>query len=360
LDSAARRIEVSTAPAIALTLGDPAGIGPEIVVKALTSGDLGPWRPLIVGSPAVLRAAVHQLGMRAEIIVTDTPPAEPPAAGRLYCHPAALEGAPPVDPGAVSAESGRQAVAAIEAAVGLCTAGRCAALVTAPIHKRAIHLAGSPYPGHTEMLAALTDSREVAMMLVGGPLRVALVTIHEPLAAVPELVTGPRIESVTRLTHAFCRRLGMARPRIAVAGLNPHAGEGGDMGREEIDTIAPAVTRLVGDGIAVTGPLPADTLFHAAYRGDFDAVVAMYHDQGLAPLKMIAFDDGVNTTLGLPFPRTSPDHGTALEIAGRRVARPDSLIAAIRLACGLLRRPQKRCFAPPGRCGNGAGLRVQR
>jgi len=326
---------VSAGPAIALTLGDPAGIGPEIVAKALTSGDLPPWRPLVVGPPAALRAAVHQLGVSAEVVVSDTPPAAPPATGRLYCHPAGLEGAAAITPGAVSAESGSQAVAAIEAAVHLCSGGDCAALVTAPIHKRAIHLADSPYPGHTEMLAALTNTGEVAMMLTGGPLRVALVTIHEPLARVPGLVTGGRIESVTRLTHAFCRRLGIARPRIAVAGLNPHAGEGGDMGREEIDTIAPAVARLRAAGLEITGPLPADTLFHAAYRGDFDAVVAMYHDQGLAPLKMIAFDDGVNTTLGLPFPRTSPDHGTALEIAGKGVARPDSLIAAIRLACEL-------------------------
>ncbi len=324
-----------TAPAIALTLGDPAGIGPEIAVKALTSGALPPCRPLVVGPPAALRAAVRRLQMSAEVVVADRPPAAPPEAGLLHCHPAGLEGAPPVTPGAVSAESGRQAVAAIEAAVDLCNVGACAALVTAPIHKRAIHLAGSPYPGHTEMVAALTDTDEVAMMLVGGPLRVALVTIHEPLARVPDLVTGGRIESVTRLTHAFCRRLGIARPRIAVAGLNPHAGEGGDMGSEEIDTIGPAVARLVAEGLAATGPLPADTLFHAAYRGDFDAIVAMYHDQGLAPLKMVAFDDGVNTTLGLPFPRTSPDHGTALEIAGKGVARPDSLIAAIRLACDL-------------------------
>jgi len=326
---------VSAPPAIALTLGDPAGIGPEIVVKALTSGVLPPCRPLVVGPPGPLRAAARQLGVRAEVVVAETPPAEPPDGGRLYCLPAGLEGAPPVTPGEVSAESGRQAVAAIEAGVALCTAGDCAALATAPIHKRAIHLAGSPYPGHTEMLAALTHSDEVAMLLTGGPLRVALVTIHEPLARVPSLVTGARIESVTRLTHVFCGRLGIDHPRIAVAGLNPHAGEGGDMGREEIDTIAPAVARLTAAGVPVTGPLPADTLFHAAYHGAFDAIVAMYHDQGLAPLKMVAFDDGVNTTLGLPFPRTSPDHGTALEIAGQGVARPDSMIAAIRLACTL-------------------------
>jgi len=330
---------VSAPPAIALTLGDPAGIGPEIVVKALTDGALPPCRPLVVGPPGPLRAAVRQLGVSAEVVVAETPPAGEPTAGRLYCHPAGLEGAPPVTPGEVSAESGRQAVTAIEAAVALCNAGDCAALVTAPIHKRAIHLAGSPYPGHTEMLAVLTDTGEVAMLLTGGPLRVALVTIHEPLARVPGLVTGARIESVVRLTHAFCGRLGIDHPRIAVAGLNPHAGEGGDMGREEIDTIGPAVARLTAAGIPVTGPLPADTLFHAAYHGAFDAIVAMYHDQGLAPLKMVAFDDGVNTTLGLPFPRTSPDHGTALEIAGCGVARPDSLIAAIRLACQLTSTP---------------------
>ena len=322
-------------PAIALTLGDPAGIGPEIVVQALTANPLPPCRPLVVGSPATLRAAVRCLGIAAEVVVSEVPPATPPPPGLFYCHPAGLAQAPWIPPGAVSAESGRQAVAAIEQAVALCSAGRCCALVTAPIHKRAIHLAGSPYPGHTEMLAALTHTREVAMLLTAPPLRVALVTIHEPLARVPALVTGPRIEAVTRLTHAFCLRLGIQTPRIAIAGLNPHAGEGGDMGREEIDILAPAVARLAAAGLAVSGPLPADTLFYAAYHGAWDAIVAMYHDQGLAPLKMVAFDDGVNTTLGLPFPRTSPDHGTALEIAGQGVARPASMIAALRLACTL-------------------------
>jgi 4-hydroxythreonine-4-phosphate dehydrogenase len=168
------------------------------------------------------------------------------------------------------------------------------------------------------------------MMLVGGPLRVALVTIHEPLARVPKLITGRRIREVIELTEDFCRRLGIRHPRIGVAGLNPHAGEGGRIGDEERRIIAPAVRRT-----RATGPWPADTLFHKAYRGEFDAVVAMYHDQGLAPLKMIAFDTGVNLTLGLPIIRTSPDHGTARDIAGKGIARPDSMIAAINLAAQL-------------------------
>ncbi len=326
---------MSLPPALALTLGDPAGIGPEIVVRALSGGHLPPCRPLVVGAPAVLEAAVARLGMAATVTLCDTPPATPTPPGHLCCHPAGLEQARAVPPGTVSPESGRQALAAIEQGIALCRAGICDALVTAPIHKRAIHLAGSPYPGHTEMLAARTESPEVAMLLAGGPLRVSLVTIHEPLARVPSRVTRERIVAVTRLTHDFCRRLGIERPRIAVAGLNPHAGEGGEMGREEIDTIEPAVAQLAAEGMAVVGPLPADTLFHAAYRGGHDAVVAMYHDQGLAPLKMVAFHEGVNTTLGLPFPRTSPDHGTAMEIAGQGIARPDSMIAAIRLACEL-------------------------
>jgi 4-hydroxythreonine-4-phosphate dehydrogenase len=173
------------------------------------------------------------------------------------------------------------------------------------------------------------------MMLVGGPLRVALATIHVPLAKVPRLLSAKRIAEVIELSDDACKRLGIARPRIGVAGLNPHAGEGGLLGDEERRIIAPAIRRAAGKKIDVTGPWPADTLFHKAYHGEFDAVVAMYHDQGLAPLKMIAFDTGVNLTLGLPFVRTSPDHGTAFDIAGKGIAKPDSLIAAINLAAEL-------------------------
>jgi len=325
-------------PAVAITLGDPAGIGPEIVVKALTSPERPTCRPLVCGSPVEVRRAIERLGVDVAVMVQETPPATEPFTGTLYCHPAGIEDGAPVTPGQASAVAGRQAVAAVETATALCLAGEADALVTAPIHKRAIHLAGVAYPGHTEMLAALTGSDEVAMMLVGGPLRVSLVTIHEPLAAVASLITAERISSVTRLTHRWLVDAGMVAPRIAVCGLNPHAGEEGDIGHEESQIIAPALAALRAAGIAVSGPFPADTLFHSAYRGDYDAVIAMYHDQGLTPLKMIAFDEGVNVTLGLPFPRTSPDHGTAFSIAGQGIARPDSFLAALRLAVASLHR----------------------
>lgn len=260
-------------PRIGITLGDPAGIGPEIVQKALRSGKL-------------------DRRFDYEIIPGNTP---------------------------------RQA---LTTGARRCLAGELAALVTGPIAKRQV----APWPGQTEFLAHLSGTKKFAMMLVGGPLRVSLVTIHEPLTRVPSLITGRRIREVVELTEDFCHRIGILRPRIGVAGLNPHAGEDGRIGTEERRIIAPAVRRTRG-----TGPWPADTLFHKHYRGDFDAVVAMYHDQGLAPLKMIAFDTGVNLTLGLPFIRTSPDHGTAPDIAGKGIARPGSLIAAINLAARLAR-----------------------
>jgi len=263
---------MSPRPRIGITLGDPAGIGPEIVAKALHSGKLD----------------------------------------RRYDYEI-IHGTP------------RQA---LEAGARRCLAGELAALVTGPIAKRQI----APWPGQTEFLAHVAGTKKFAMLLTGGPLRVALVTTHAPLRKVAGLITSRRIREVIELTEDFCRRVGIKRPRIGVAGLNPHAGEGGLLGDEERRVIAPAVKRT-----RATGPLPADTLFHKAYRGEFDAVVAMYHDQGLAPLKMIAFDAGVNVTLGLPFVRTSPDHGTARDIAGKGIARPDSMIAAINLAAKLAR-----------------------
>ena len=269
-------------PRIGITLGDPAGIGPEIVAKALASGQLDRHFDYeVIGDPRTNRRA--------------------------------------------------DAADWVMAGARRCLAGELAALVTGPVTKELV----APWPGQTEMLAHLSRTKKFAMMLVGGPLRVALVTIHVPLARVPKLITARKILEVTELSHALCRRLGIARPRIGVAALNPHAGESGRFGTEEKRIIAPAVRRADRQLGGVTGPWPADTLFHKAYHGGFDAVVAMYHDQGLAPLKMIAFDQGVNLTLGLPFVRTSPDHGTAFDIAGQGIARPDSLIAAINLAARL-------------------------
>ena len=276
-------------PRIAITLGDVAGIGPEIVAKALASGRI----PRQFDYEIIGNARTRRRADAADWVV-----------------------------------SGARR----------CLSGELAALVTGPISKTLLLEAGYDFPGQTELLAHLARAKRYAMMLVGGPLRVALVTIHVPLAKVAGLISAARIRQVIELTHHGCRRLGVARPRIGVAGRNPHAGEGGLFGDEEKRIIAPAIRRAARQGIAASGPWPADTLFYQAYRGEFDAVVAMYHDQGLAPLKMIAFDAGVNLTLGLPLVRTSPDHGTARDIAGKGVARPDSMIAAINLAAQLASR----------------------
>jgi 4-hydroxythreonine-4-phosphate dehydrogenase len=271
---------------IGITLGDVAGIGPEIVVKAIASRKLdGRFDYEVIGNARTKRRA--------------------------------------------------DAVDWIVQGAKRCLAGDLAALVTAPISKGLLREAGYHFEGHTELLAHIASTKRFAMMLVGGPLRVSLATIHVPLAKVPRLLSEQRIIEVLELSHDVCRRFGIKRPLIGVAGLNPHAGEGGLLGTEEQRIIAPAIRRAGRKGINAVGPLPADTLFHKAYQGDFHAVVAMYHDQGLAPLKMIAFDSGVNLTLGLPFVRTSPDHGTAFDIAGKGIAKPDSMIAAINLAAQL-------------------------
>ncbi len=247
---------------IGITLGDPAGIGPEVVAKALASGKLNkPCDYEVIGDV--------RTGRRADAVDW------------------VVEGA------------------------RRCLSHELDALVTAPLSKGLLRKAGYRFEGHTELLAHVSHTKKFAMMLVGGPLRVALVTIHTPLAKVPRLISTGKILNVVELSHDACKRFGIKRPRIGVAALNPHAGEGGLFGNEERRIIAPAVRRLARQGLDVTGPWPADTLFHRAYQGEFDAVVAMYHDQGLVPLKMIAFDTGVNLTLGLPFVRTSPDHGTA-------------------------------------------------
>ena len=276
-------------PRIGITLGDPAGIGPEVVAKALKSGRLDRrFDYEIIGDSRTKR--------RADAVVW------------------VVEGAK------------------------RCLAGELAALATAPITKELLHRAGYPFVGQTELLAHISHTKRFAMMLAGGPLRVALVTIHTPLRHVAKLITARKIVEVIELSDQICRRFGVHRPRIAVAGLNPHAGEGGLLGDEERRIIAPAVKRAARRGIVVSGPHSADTLFYRAAHGEFDAIVAMYHDQGLGPLKLIAFDNGVNLTLGLPFVRTSPDHGTAPDIAGKGVARPDGMIAAINVAARLAAR----------------------
>jgi 4-hydroxythreonine-4-phosphate dehydrogenase len=228
-------------------------------------------------------------------------------------------------------------IAVIERAVALVQAGAASAICTAPIHKKALKDgAGFAFPGHTEFLAHLAGGCEVVMMLASPLLRVVPVTIHIPLAEVPKALTAGLLEAAIRITDAGLRRdFGIARPRLAVAGLNPHAGEGGAMGQEEITLIAPVLARMRAEGFDLAGPASADTMFHARARAGYDVAICMYHDQALIPIKTLDFDGGVNVTLGLPFVRTSPDHGTAFDIAGKGIAKPDSLIAALRMAADM-------------------------
>jgi 4-hydroxythreonine-4-phosphate dehydrogenase len=244
-------------------------------------------------------------------------------------------GGGPFEIGRVSAEGGLAAAAAVLRAARDALAGRVDGLVTAPLHKESLRAAGHPWPGHTEMLAEAAGVADVAMMFVGGGLRVALLTIHRSLRSVPDAITAGEVARVVRLVCRELPRFGAGRRRIAVCGVNPHAGEGGLFGREDLDVVRPAIEGLVGEGLDVSGPLPADTAFVRAARGEFDAVVAAYHDQGLVPVKLLAFGRAVNVTLGLPFVRTSVDHGTAFDIAGAGTADPGSLLEAMKLAAEL-------------------------
>ncbi len=316
------------APPIALTMGDPAGIGAEIALGAWASGRVRhPF--FLIDDPARLPALAPEVPVAGIASPADAPGVFPHA---LPVLPFRL--AVPAVPGVPDPRNAAVTVAAIDRAVALAQAGRVGAVVTNPINKRVLYDGVSfTFPGHTEYLAALGGVDRSVMMLAGPSLRVVPVTIHVALAEVPRLLTAELIcETVRIAAHDLARDFGLAQPRIAVAGLNPHAGEGGAMGREEITVIAPAIERLAAEGYAVTGPHPADTMFHAAARARYDLAVTMYHDQGLIPIKALDFDEGVNVTLGLPFVRTSPDHGTAYDIAGQGIARPDSLVAALNLA----------------------------
>lgn len=304
---------------IAITLGDPAGIGPEVALKALLSKKVTErCTPVIVGDRAVLAETVASLRLPASLNEVELVECGVVTGGFEKGRPTAL--------------GGRAAVAYIKKAVELVMGKRADALVTAPLSKEALKLAGHPWPGHTELLAELTGTKDFAMMLCGGPLRVILVTIHTALRKVPDLITKERVLKTVVLARTACAMLEIDEPRIAIAALNPHAGEAGIFGNEEINEVLPAIKEAQRRGISVSGPFSADALFHRAYRGEFDIIVCMYHDQGLVPLKMVAFETGVNVTVGLPLVRTSPDHGTAYDIAGTGVAEPTSMIEAIRLA----------------------------
>lgn len=330
-------------PPLALTSGDPSGIGADISLAAwaMRRQTVLPAFYLI-GDPAMLAE-------RAKRLCLDVPLREAAAEGAEAIFDHALPVVPlrarfDEAPGRVSAANATGVVESIERAVGDVFAGRADAIVTCPIAKKALYDAGFAFPGHTEYLAHLASQTTgvtamPVMMLAGPELRAVPVTIHIPLAMVPGALTANLIVATGRIVARDLKaRFGIAAPRLAVSGLNPHAGESGAMGLEDEDIIRPAVDRLRDEGIAAFGPLPADTMFHARARATYDAALCMYHDQALIPAKALAFDDTVNVTLGLPFIRTSPDHGTAFDIAGSGKARPDSLIAALRLARKLANR----------------------
>ena len=319
---------------IAIALGDAGGIGPEVALKAVAEElDKDDSRYLLIGDAPSLLALNANLGLNLPL---DGKPKTLENARVRVRHPLPEPLAANLQAGCP--EHARAAMTWLREGARMCLCGEADALVTAPVNKEAIIRSGlKDFVGQTELLSALAKTERTAMMLLGCDerqrwLRVALATVHLPISRVAQLLTREKIELAIELAARACRDLGLPRARVAVCGLNPHAGEGGQIGTEEITTILPAVEAVRAKGIDVLGPLAADTLFHYAFRGDYDAVVAMYHDQGLVPLKMIGFDTGVNWTLGLPFIRTSPDHGTAYDIAGQGIANPSSMIAAIRLA----------------------------
>lgn len=319
---------------LGITLGDPSGIGPEVALKALAEALRDPtddFEYLLLGDEGTIQRENLSLGLAMKFD------------GRVrirHCGPSLPE---QIESGsALAAES---AMAALRTGAERSLAGEIAGIVTAPVNKESIIHLGRPFMGQTEFLSDLAGAKRTAMMLLGCDerqrwLRVALVTTHIPIRAVADSLTQPNIQQAIELAAQACRDLNLPRARVAVCGLNPHAGEGGEIGTEEITTIAPAIENARAAGCDVVGPIPADTLFYYALRGHYDAVVAMYHDQGLAPLKMIGFESGINWTLGLPFIRTSPDHGTAYDIAGQNKASPASMSAALNLA--------KRLAAAPG------------
>jgi 4-hydroxythreonine-4-phosphate dehydrogenase len=324
---------------LALTMGEPAGIGPDITLLAWAELRHESGLPFIaLADPEALAERAARLGLGMPLAVVSEPAeaaarfpqALPVLPVELPCRPA---------PGSIESATAAAVIRAIDRAVDLTLAGEASAVVTNPIQKETLYAAGFAHEGHTDYLAALAHARghaaEPVMMLANAFVRVVPVTVHIPLKDVPGRLTREAIVTQGRIVARHLRDCGFAEPRLAVTGLNPHAGEGGRMGREEIDVIAPAIAQLRAEGLSVQGPLPADTAFHEEARAGYDAILCMYHDQALIPVKALDFHGGVNCTLGLPFIRTSPDHGTALALAGTGKARPDSLIAALRLAARL-------------------------
>ena len=323
-------------PRIGITMGDPAGIGPEVVLKAVAEEEVQSLcTPIIIGNAEVLAHNARTLDLQCgyEIVRQDERLPQRVNAPVIF-HLDNLNGF--VAPGIESGAAGKAAASYIEAAVNLCAAGAIDAIATAPINKRALFLGGYSFPGHTEFLASLTSTEEYAMGFIAANLRVVLLSTHVPLAEAIRLVRKDRIEKTIRLAERELHRWGIERPRIAVAALNPHGAEGGLFGIEEVSEMAPAIEACrVADGINVRGPFSADTVYLRASRGEFDAVIACYHDQAMIPVKCLSFGEAVNVTLGLPFIRTSVDHGTAFDIAGKGLAEHSSMVAAIKLATEL-------------------------
>lgn len=326
--------------ALGITMGDAAGIGPEIIVKLHLQGLPAPC--VVYGDTTSLQRAVLSLGAQLNIIpigsVAELDAIQSGAKRDLPCmfvrqtSPALPDDLPM---GCVDARAGRVAYHALCMAIDDALSGQISAIVTAPLNKEAMHAAGLDFPGHTEILALRTGTEHVAMMLVNEQLRVILATIHIPLAEVAQTITQALELRTIQLANRACLGLGIAIPKIAVAGLNPHAGENGKFGHEELEIMSPAIAQARAQGIDVTGPWPGDTVFMRARKGEFDIVVAQYHDQGLIPIKYLGVDEGVNVTVGLPFVRTSVDHGTAFDIAGKGIADPSSLATAFRLAIAM-------------------------
>lgn len=318
---------------VGFTMGDAAGIGPEIIAKVFAQGLPAP--AIVFGDVATLRRSVAALGL----VLTVREIASASQAGALPGEIPVIQAGPPLAAdlplGQAHAAAGQTAYDALCLAIDAAQRGEIRAIVTAPLNKHSMHLAGIDQPGHTEILAERTGTQHYAMMLINDELRVLLATIHIALAEVPRHITPQGQLQAIRLAARACRQLGLAQPRVAVAGLNPHAGEAGKFGREDIDIIAPAIATARAEGIEASGPWPGDTIFMRARRGEFDIVVAQYHDQGLIPVKYLGIDHGVNITVGLPFIRTSVDHGTAFDIAGQGIADASSLRVAFDVALSM-------------------------
>mgnify|MGYP005850992801 CR=1 FL=1 len=336
-------------PILALTMGDPAGIGPEIILKAIASGK---WdrraRLLIVGDQRIINRTASWLGMTAPAFEFVDDPQDGLYEAKCITL-LDMQNASPIDcpPGQLRPESGRAAVEYVNKACDLAMTGKVNAIVTAPVNKAAMHAAGFLFPGQTELLASRTGTQKVTMLLASRKLRVVHISMHTSLREAIERVTFERVIETIRLADQACHSIGLRNPRIGVAGLNPHAGEDGLFGKEEMEIIHPAIKEACRGGLCVTGPWPPDTIFRDAVMGKHDIVVAMYHDQGHIPMKVLAFETGVNVSIGLPIIRTSVDHGTAFDIAGKGVAKIDSLQEAIRVALTMVRVQSFRTKPPP-------------